>query len=75
MGLSQGMGLRRDKPIPLYLSAREKADLKRRSKVAGLSMVEFVRCKTFDIPFHHVGGRSPRGRPRNAVREAAAVPE
>lgn len=67
MAHSSGMGLRRDQPLPLYLSRREKADLRKRAAGAELSMVEYVRCKTFDIPFNLIGGKNPRGRPKAEV--------
>jgi hypothetical protein len=56
------MGLRRNKPIPLYLSKSEKATLRKRASAVDLSMAEYVRCKTFDISFEVVGGKSQRKR-------------
>jgi hypothetical protein len=48
MARSSGMGVRREEVLPVYFSKREKADLVKLAKAAGMSMVEFVRCKTFD---------------------------
>ncbi len=57
MALSSGMGLRRGPGIPLRLTAPEKKKLKQLARDVSLSMAEYVRCKTFDIPFHLVGGK------------------
>jgi hypothetical protein len=74
MAHASGMGLRRNKPIPLYLSKSEKTELKKRAASADLSMAEYVRCKTFDIPFHYVGGKPKRER-RPDVEPLTTPPE
>lgn len=60
MGLSSGMGYRRGPGIPLRLTKSEKAKLEKLSTAVGLSMAEFVRCKTFDIPFQMIGGKEQK---------------
>jgi hypothetical protein len=60
MGRSTGMGLRRAEPLPLYLSKREKALLVKKGTWSSVSMVEFVRCKTFAYSFESIGGRAPK---------------
>jgi hypothetical protein len=63
MALSSGMGLRRGKPIPLYLSEREKSELEKKSAWCKVSQVEYVRCRTFGYSFESAGGRSPKATP------------
>ncbi len=60
MALSSGMGLRRKPGIPLRLTDPEKKKLKKLALAAGLSMAEYVRCKTFDIPFELIGGKASK---------------
>jgi mobilization protein NikA len=60
MALSSGMGLRRGLGIPLRLTTPEKKKLKKLADAVGLSMAEYVRCKTFDIPFHLIGGKETK---------------
>jgi hypothetical protein len=60
MGRSTGMGLRRAEPLPLYLSKREKALLVKLKTWSNVSMVEFVRCMTFDYSFESIGGQTPK---------------
>lgn len=69
MARSSGMGLRRDLPLPLYLSRAEKVALKKSAKAAGLSMVEYVRCKTFDYPIHVLNGKKPNGHHAHAEKK------
>jgi len=60
MALSSGMGLRRGLGIPLRLTTPEKKKLKKLADAVGLSMAEYVRCKTFDIPFQMIGGKETK---------------
>ncbi len=57
MANSSGMGLRREEGIPLRLTPPEKKKLERLAAGVGLSMADYVRCKTFDIPFDMIGGK------------------
>ncbi len=73
MAHSSGMGLRRGEGLPFRMTKAEKKELKRRADSVGLSMVEYARCKTFDIPFDVVGGKPPRRPKTPAATQTAAV--
>lgn len=77
MGLPSGMGLRRGRGLPLRLTKSEKTELKRLADAAGVSMVEYVRCKTFDIDTHLLSGKPKRRRtapPLATQKSAPLVP-
>ncbi len=66
----KGLGIRRAIPFSLRLNPRERAKLETLATAAQLSMVEFARCKIFDIPFEFVGGKSPRTGKATKATEA-----
>lgn len=73
MANSSGMGLKRGKGFPLRLTKNEMRQFKKRADDADLSMNDYARCKIFDIPFHLMGGKNPKGRPSAEV--AANTPK
>ena len=40
-------------------TAQERTEIKRLARSANVTISDLVRCKVFDIPFQHVGGREP----------------
>ncbi len=73
MANSSGMGLKRGVSFLLRLNRKEKRDFERRANEATLSLNDYARCKLFDIPFHLIGGKNPKGRPTTKV--AANTPK
>ncbi len=70
----KGLGIRRAIPFSLRLNARERAKLESLATAAELSMVEFARCKIFDIPLEMVGGKSPRARAKATSEQDPTIP-
>ncbi len=56
----KGIGIRRAIPFSLRLNKVERKRLELDATAVGLPMVEFARCKIFDVPFEMVGGKSQR---------------
>lgn len=54
----RGGGLKRPVPVSLRLDDYERDELEVRARVTGISMVAYVRCKTFDKPVEAVGGKA-----------------
>jgi hypothetical protein len=51
--------LRRPLAFMVRLTQDERDELKRLARLAHVTISEYLRCKAFDIPFHHVGGQHP----------------
>jgi hypothetical protein len=65
--------LRRNVSLFMRVTASEKALLRKRARTEGLAMVEYVRCKVFDIPFQHVSGRLPARKNAETASHSEAV--
>ena len=75
MGNIKGLGLRRTKVFFMRLTEQEKKVLKRNADRFGLAMVEYVRCKIFDIPFEEMSGKLDlkTAKVKNNAEPAAAT--
>ena len=51
--------VKREEYIPLRLTKMEKKELERRAKKYSMSMVEYARRKTFDLPLESVKDWKP----------------
>jgi hypothetical protein len=51
--------IRRPLAFMVRFTQAERDEVKRLARAANVTISEYIRCKAFDIPFEHVGGRQP----------------